>query len=378
MKILHISDLHLGKLVNKVSMLEEQKHALDQIVSYVREKTPDAVLIAGDVYDKPVPPAEAVTLFDDFLTELEGANVCVMVISGNHDSGERLSYLSTMMKKHNIHICGEYGAAREPVTLTDEFGDVDFYLLPFIKTASVKNAYPDMDIHSHTDAVRTAVTKMGIESSRRNVLVAHQFLTGSEKCDSEEINVGGTDNVDITALDVFDYVALGHLHGPQSVAGNDHIRYSGSPLKYSFSEANHTKCALLVELNEKGSPLVINELPLTPIRDMRDIRGALDHVLAMQHSDDYIRVILTDETEHRDAFGRLVKLFPNMMEMRYDNTRTRSTFEFVESEDHTEILPFETFSALFEKQNGKSLSDEQKELLTELIDEIWGAEVSGK
>ena len=271
MKFIHLSDLHIGKRVNEISMIEDQAYILTQIIRIIDGERPDAVVIAGDVYDKSIPPAEAVTLFDDFLCRLAKRSLPVLIISGNHDSPERLAFGGRLMAGSGIHLAPVYDGIVEPVTLSDSHGDVRFWLLPFIKPVHVKHCFPDAGIESCTDALRTAVEHMGVDFTGRNVLVTHQFVTGAATCESEEISVGGSDNVDISVFDGFDYVALGHLHGPQNV-GSSRVRYCGTPLKYSFSEAGHYKSVTVVELGEKND-LRLRTVPLTPRHDLREITG---------------------------------------------------------------------------------------------------------
>lgn len=271
MRLIHLSDQHIGKRVNEVSMLEGQEYVLRQILQIIDTEKADAVLIAGDVYDKSIPPAEAVTLFDDFLCRLAKRDLPVFIISGNHDSPERLAFGNRLLEHSGIHISPVYSGKIEPVMLTDEYGTVNFWLLPFVKPVHVKRFYPDEGIESYTDAIRTAIQHMALDKSARNVLLTHQFVTGAATCESEEVSVGGTDNVDAEVFEDFDYVALGHLHGPQNI-GSNRIRYCGTPLKYSFSECGHHKSVTVVELGAKEN-LELHLCPLTPRHDMRQIRG---------------------------------------------------------------------------------------------------------
>jgi len=278
MKLIHLSDLHIGKRVNEVSMLQEQEYILNRILEAIAEEQPEAVLISGDVYDKSVPSAEAVTLFDDFLCRLAQQQRQVFIISGNHDSSERLAFGGRLLAGRGIHLSPVYDGSIAPITLTDGHGDVHFWLLPFLKPAHVKRFYPEAGIESYTDACRVAIENMNMDAKQRNVLLVHQFVTGSATCDSEEISVGGTDNVDASIFADFDYVALGHIHGPQNI-GSEKIRYCGTPLKYSFSESTHQKSITVVELGEKGT-FALRTIPLTPLHDMREIRGSYDEVTA--------------------------------------------------------------------------------------------------
>lgn len=370
MKLLHLSDLHIGKRVNEVSMIEDQEYILTQIIHIIDEEKPDAVLIAGDVYDKSVPSAEAVTLFDDFLCRLAKRNLQVLIISGNHDSPERLAFGNRLMEGAGIHLSPVYCGKVEPITLSDAHGDVRFWMLPFIKPANVKRYFPDEAIESYTDACRVAVEKMGMDTAERNVLLTHQFVTGAATCESEEISVGGTDNVDASVFADFDYVALGHIHGPQNI-GSNRIRYCGTPLKYSFSEVDHYKSVTVVELGAKGE-LELHTLPLTPKHDMRQIRGTFAELLdKTRATDDYLHILLTDEEDVSEAMGRLRVIYPNIMKLSYDNTRTRTSHIIDGGADVQRKTPLELFGELYELQNNQPMSQEQKVFMEELIETIW-------
>lgn len=375
MKLIHLSDLHIGKRVNEISMIEDQEYILTQIIRIIDDEMPDAVLICGDVYDKSVPSAEAVTLFDNFLCRLAKRKTPVLIISGNHDSPERLAFGNRLMEHAGIHISPVYSGEVKPVTLTDAYGDVDFWMLPFIKPAHVKRYFPDEEITGYTDAVRTAIDKMGVDTSRRNVLLTHQFVTGAATCESEEISIGGSDNVDAGVFEDFDYVALGHIHGQQNLGGSNRIRYCGTPLKYSFSEEHHHKSVTIVELGEKGA-LKLTLAPLIPKHDLRSIRGTFaqltDHAFYNgTATDDYLHVILTDEEDVAEAMGRLRKIYPNMMKLSYDNTRTRTNQLIEGAEDVQRKSPLQLFEELYELQNNQPMNDEQRRFTLELIESIW-------
>lgn len=367
MKLLHLSDLHLGKRVNEISMLPDQKYILSQILSIAEEVSPDAVLIAGDVYDKTVPPAEAVTLFDDFLVALSDLQIPVFLISGNHDSPERLAFASRLLRAKNIHISPVYDGTLTPVTLHDAYGEVEVYLLPFLKPAHVRRYFPDEQIETYTDACRVALSNLPATGSRR-ILLAHQFVTGSETCESEEISIGGSDNVDAAVFGGFDYVALGHLHGPQNV-GSSRIRYCGTPLKYSFSEERHHKSVTLVTLGEKGD-LQLELRPLTPLHDLRSIRGSFAEIASATPSDDYLHIILTDEDDIVDASAKLRALYPGLMKLSYDNTRTRENKEIDAAETLQRRSPLDLFEELFELQNNRPMSDQQRSFTRQLLESI--------
>ena len=379
MKFLHLADLHLGKRVNGFSMLEDQAHILRQILAILDDEQPDGVLIAGDVYDKSVPSVEAVELLDGFLTELRARGVPVLLISGNHDSPERLAFGGRVMDSCGIHISPVYDGALAPVTLHDEFGPVHVWLLPFVKPAHVRRWFPDADIESYTDAMAEAVAHMDIDTAARNVLVTHQFVTGGARSGSEELSVGGTDNVDSGVFAPFDYVALGHLHGAQHI-GRETIRYAGSPLKYSFSEARQHKSVTVVTLGEKGD-VQVRTAALTPLRELREIRGSYDELTARSfyehttYRSDYLHLILTDEQDVFDAISRLRTIYPYLMTLDYDNARTRAAGGMSVPAETERRTPLELFEALYTRQNHQPMSEVQRAYIAQLMEQIM--EVQG-
>ena len=379
MKFLHLADLHLGKRVNGFSMLEDQAHILRQILAILDDERPDGVLIAGDVYDKSVPSVEAVELLDGFLTELRTRGVPVLLISGNHDSPERLAFGGRVMDSCGIHISPVYNGALAPVTLHDEFGPVHVWLLPFVKPAHVRRWFPDADIESYTDAVAEAVAHMDIDTAARNVLVTHQFVTGGARSGSEELSVGGTDTVDSGVFAPFDYVALGHLHGAQHI-GRETIRYAGSPLKYSFSEARQHKSVTVVTLGEKGD-VQVRTVALTPLRELREIRGSYDELTARSfyehttYRSDYLHLILTDEQDVFDAMSRLRTIYPYLMTLDYDNARTRAAGGMSVPAETERRTPLELFEALYQRQNHRPMSEVQRAYIAQLMEQIM--EVQG-
>lgn len=449
MKFLHLSDLHLGKRLHECPLLEDQAYILDEILRIARAQRPDAVIIAGDVYDKPVPPAEAVQLCDRFLTGLAALGCTVLLTSGNHDSAERVGFGAQLLQKGGVYVSPPYSADIRPVTLRDEAGEVDFWLLPFLKPALVRHVWgrgaapgvrpaapaaekaerpaaaengraqaePDWvrpgpalpaadggagpippasdaedsapaaeeaDFATYDAAVRYAVARLPRRPGVRCVLAAHQFVTGASRCDSEEVSVGGVDNVGVSAFDGFDYVALGHIHSPQSV-GRPAVRYCGSPLKYSFSEAAQQKSVTLVQLGPDGQA-EITALPLTPRREVRRLRGSY---LALTDPanywgtavEDYLHITLTDEDEVPEAVGRLRSVYPNLLRLDYDNRRTRDRQRVDRAEQPEERTPLEHFAALYRLQNNRPMSGEQAEFCQKLIGEIWeqgGADGCGR
>ena len=375
MKLFHLSDLHLGKRLNEYSLLEDQRHILDALLDLTGRERPDAVLIAGDVYDKPVPPAEAVELLDSFLVRLTALGAQVLLIAGNHDSPERLAFGGRLMAAEGVHVAPVYDGTVRPVVLTDEYGPVYFYLLPFLKPAHVRRFFPEEETGSYTAALRAAVGAMGVDFAARNVLVTHQFVTGAHTCDSEEHTIGGTDGVDAAVFDGFDYVALGHLHNPQQV-GRPEVRYCGTPLKYSFSEANCPKSVTVVELGEKGT-VSLSTLPLTPRRELRELRGRYEALTLRSFyagtslPEDYLHITLTDEEDIPDAVGKLRVIYPYLMKLDYDNTRTRSMAGPLELGGSARRSPMELFEALYERQNNQPMTAEMHDFLSGLMGEIW-------
>ncbi|MBR5617070.1 MAG: exonuclease SbcCD subunit D [Oscillospiraceae bacterium] len=378
MKLIHLSDLHIGKRVNEVNMIEDQEYILRQILSVIDDEKADAVLIAGDVYDKSIPSAEAVTLFDDFLWQLAKRSLPVLVISGNHDSPERLAFGNRLLEQKGIHISPVYDGAVRPVTLRDAHGEVDFWLLPFLKPAHVKRFFPEETIETYTDACRVAVEKLAIDPARRNVLLTHQFVTGAATCESEELSVGGSDNVDASVFEAFDYVALGHIHGPQNI-GSNRIRYCGTPLKYSLSEESHHKSVTVVHLGPKGE-LTLQLRPLIPRHDLRQIRGTFEELTDKAFyegtsTDDYLHIVLTDEEDVPEAIGKLRLIYPNLIHLRYDNTRTRTNQLIDGAQEVQRKSPLELFDELYALQNNQPMSDEQRGFVGELIESIWEGSV---
>ena len=374
MKLIHLSDLHLGKRVNEFSMLEDQAFILQEILRIIDEEQPQAVLLAGDIYDKSVPSGEAVQLFDGFLWELSSRKLQVFVISGNHDSPERLSFGGRLMEGSGIHLAPVYSGKVEPVVLEDAYGPVNVYLLPFLKPAHVRRYFPEEEIGTYTEALGKAVEALEIHKEQRNVLVTHQFVTGASRSDSEEISVGGSDNVDASVFDDFDYVALGHIHGPQNI-GSPRIRYCGTPLKYSFSEAGQQKSVTVAELKEKGT-LEVAARPLTPLRDLREIRGSYLEVTAKsfyegRNREDYLHITLTDEEDVPDGAAKLRVIYPNLMRLDYDNARTRSRNLPEGAEEPGAKPPLELFEEFYERQNNQPMTEEQIRFSRELMETIW-------
>ena len=371
MKLIHLSDLHLGKRVNEFSMLDDQRYILEQILCVIDAEQPDAVAICGDVYDKSVPSAEAVQAFDAFLCALAERERKVFVISGNHDSPERLAFASRLIVASGVRISPVYDGTVSPVTLHDSHGPVSVYMLPFVKPAHVRRFFPETQIESYTDALRVAVEQMEIDPARRNILLTHQFVTGAARSESEEISVGGADNVDGAVFNGFDYVALGHIHRAQSVG--ERIRYCGAPLKYAVSEAEQEKSLTVAELGEKGT-LTVRTVPLIPMRDLRALRGSYQELMEQDGKgigQDYVHITLTDEEDIPLAAQRLRVIYPNLLKLDYDNVRTRAGMQIVGTEDLERKSPMELFAEFYEKQNGRPLGEDQRAFSLALMEEIW-------
>ena len=373
MKFAHIADLHIGKRVHDFSMLEDQRYILDQMLGIFEEQRVDGILIAGDVYDKVVPSAEAVQLFDEFITRLAKLKMPVYMISGNHDSAERLSFGAKLFESSDIYISQVYDGNVKKIGLEDEYGLVNVYLLPFLKPATVRHVLQRDDIESYEDGVMAALQECEVDASQRNILVAHQFVTGADRCDSEETSVGGLDNVSAEVFDKFDYVALGHIHRPQKM-GRETLRYSGTPLKYSFSEVDPKNAVTIVELLEKGN-VQINTVPLVPMRDMRKVRGTYMEVTAKEsytaeNKMDYLQITLTDEEDVPGALQKLRTIYPNLMRLEYDNKRTRENREVQAVEAQEQKSELELFGEFYELLNNEPMKEEQTEFMERLIQNL--------
>ncbi|MBQ9990999.1 MAG: exonuclease SbcCD subunit D [Lachnospiraceae bacterium] len=377
MKFIHLSDLHLGKKLHQLSLLGDQEYILEEILNIVKEEKPDALLLAGDIYDKIYPPAEAVALFDSFLVRLAEEKCRVFVISGNHDSPERIAFLGRLTKLAGVYLSPVYQGEAEGITLEDEFGEVTVWLLPFIKPLHVRHFYPKEEITDYTQAMEVAIRQMSIDSTKRNVLVAHQFVLGASRSDSEEVSVGGLDHVAAEVFADFDYVALGHLHRPQWV-GRKEVRYSGTPLKYSFSESEDKKSVTVIELGEKGQ-VKIREYPLTPRREVLRLKGEFLNLMEKEDISDrvreaYVQITLLDEEDVPDAFNRLSLVYSGLLHLEYDNTRTRTNREIRVRKEHAILSPEQLFAGFYEEMNNQPLNEKQLAYLQEKMETIWKGE----
>jgi exonuclease SbcD len=377
MRIAHVSDLHLGKRLGSYTLIEDQRYILSEIADIASAEKCNGILIAGDIYDKSAPSAEAVKLFGEFLTQLSKAGLSVYIISGNHDSPERIDYGREIMAGADIHICACYEGSASVLTVSDEYGELDICSVPFIKPSFVRGYYPDAEIKTYTDMMRSVIEKSGIDKDRRCVMMCHQFITGAATCDSEYISVGTLDNIDAEVFDGFDYVALGHIHSPQNVRKN--IRYCGTPLKYSASEISHQKSVTIINLKEKGDT-EISTVPLKPMRDVMELRGRYDELMARSYyeqldTDGFFYITLTDDTDIPNVMHKLRTVYHNIVQLSFDNNRTRTVSEVTAAVHTDSKTPFELVAELFKEQNGTDMTEEQSEYVKDIIDSIWGDSV---
>jgi len=369
MRLLHLSDLHLGRRLFEVSLLEDQFHILSQILHMLDETPADGVILAGDLYDKAVPSAEAVRLLDWFLTQLAERDLLVLAISGNHDSAERLHFASRLLRSRQVHMAALFDGVEPPVVFWDSHGPVNVYLLPFIKPIHVRRCYPEETVETYTDAVKAVIDRWNPDPQQRNILVAHQLVTGSRRSESEVVSIGGLDDVNGAVLGCFDYVALGHLHTAQTMG--ERLHYCGTPLAYSFSESQ-PKSVTWVELGEKGS-VRLEQTPLEPLRILRTEKGNFEELMRLPASEDFLRVILTDEDDVVHAMRRLQERFPNLLRLEYDNIRTRTQLQTELTQEELPD-PLTLVEQFYEQQNGQPMSEAQRKLSMELIEKIWGDE----
>ena len=377
MKFIHLSDLHLGIRVNDFSMSEDQRYILDRILDIIDSEAPDGIIIAGDIYDKSMPPAEAVAMFDDFISSIAERKIKTFIISGNHDSAERIAFGSRIMNAGGIYLSPVYNGDIKPVVMEDEYGSVNIYMLPFVRPSAVRAFYPDDDTDSYSSAVGTAVKHMNADFSQRNIIITHQFVTSAVRSDSEDISVGGTDNVSADIFADFDYTALGHIHKPQNI-GSERIRYCGTPLKYSFSEAKQDKSVTVIELGKKGD-VNVRTVKLIPLRDMTELKGSYEELMKKSfyegtgYTEDYVHITLTDENDIPDAVSKLRLVYHRLMKMDYDNARTKKQSIIEGMTSAREADPEKLFGEFFESQNNVPMNDEQAAFVSGIIKDIWEA-----
>lgn len=365
MKFLHIADLHLGKRMNDINLLEDQIFALNQVVEIAKEEKVDAVLAAGDIYQQSSPRSEAMTAFNDFVCALVDAGIKVFAISGNHDSDRRVSYFSSLVRSSGVYVSEKFEGTLQKYTFSDEYGDVVISLLPFIRPVNVRKLFPEERIESYQDAVSAVISHSSVDKSRRNILLCHQFITGAQMSDSEEKSLGGLDNIDASVFDDFDYVALGHIHKPQKMT-RDTVRYSGSLLKYSLSEATQKKSVSVVTIGKKGE-IEIRERELSFLHDVREIKGTISEVMGMPYSEDYVRVTVTDETVPPDTKVSVTTVFPNMMKFAIENSKTKTDIDILAKESLENKSITDMFIDFFRLQNNDVAPDEE---YLEVFDEV--------
>ena len=349
MRFIHMADLHLGRQLNDVSMLPDQEAVLDQIISIAQRERPDAALIAGDVYQRSSPQAEAVALFDRFVSRLAALDIKVFVISGNHDSAERISYFSSLIRSSGVYVTEAFDGTPQKVTLKDIYGDIHIWMLPFLRLSRIRRFLPGERITTCQEGIEAVLRQADIDLRARNVMICHQFITGSETSESEEMSVGGLDNIDAAVFGAFDYVALGHIHKPQRV-GRDTLRYAGSPLKYSFSESTHKKSVTIVDMGPKGD-VDVRAVPLYPLRDVRQIEGTIEEIMRMDYSEDYVWITIHDEAVPPDARVTLSVNFPNIMKFSVVNSKTKYDLDVINARDMESMTVTELFESFYRLQN---------------------------
>lgn len=374
MKIMHLADLHIGKRVNGFSMVEDQRYALEQILKLIEKERVECLLIAGDVYDTSVPSSESMTIFDGFLTSLNKLQVKVIIISGNHDSQERLSFARRLISNQSIYISGPYEDEVEKITLQDEYGPINFYLLPFIKPIQMKKYKEDLDLSDFQGALSYVISNINPDKSERNIILSHQFIVGAQTSESEELYIGGLEAISYDLYDDFDYVAMGHIHKKQSFR-NGKIRYPGSLLKYSKSESNYNKTITIIDFKDKDN-IDILEHEISYLRDMRKVEGffndIIESAISEEDREDYIHITLYDEDEILDGMNRLRELYPNIMTFTYYNSRTNAVdIEYEQRQVSKD--PFELFKDFYELRNNKQLDDRKSKIIQEVINDVWGA-----
>lgn len=380
MKILHLADLHFGKILQEQSLIEDQEYILKEIINIIKEKEIKALLISGDIYDRSVPPTEAVNLLDNFLKILiKDLKIKVFIISGNHDSKDRLGFGNKIFEDEGLYIESKYNGRLKKVKLEDEYGPLNIYMLPFIKPVEVKKFFED-DLENNYDlAINKIIEKEEIDESERNIIMVHQFVTAGnvkpERTESEVLSLGGIENVDVSNFKSFDYVAIGHVHRPQKI-GRDTARYAGTILKYSFSEINHNKSIPIIDIKEKGN-ITINLLPLKPLRDMREIKGPIEELIKEENYkegnlEDYIKAIITNEEPVYDAIGKIKKIYPNTLKLEIQNSKTinKNEEQNINLEELKKKSELELFSDFYKLQNNLDLNEEQKEIVKNIISEV--------
>lgn len=367
MRFAHLADLHIGKKLNGISLIDDQRYVLNQAIELMKEQNVDALIIAGDIYQTSQPSNEAMMVFDEFLGQLVDLNLPVYMISGNHDSEEKIAYFSKLIKKSNIHTSSLFNGSTQIINVNDEYGEIYIHLLPFIKPIDTKKFYPEEKIDSYQKMMEVVLENVNLDSSKRHILVCHQFITGGQTSDSEVFAIGMLDNINHQVFDGFDYVALGHLHHPQHV-GKEWIRYSGSLMKYSLSEVNSDKSMTIVDMKEKGN-ISIEKYPLKPIRDLKELKGLYQDLMNLPYSEDYVSITLTDDLVLPDAYLSLLTNYPNMIQ--YKIQKSNEVFEAQDLVDIDNKSVLDLFVDFYRGQNNDNLpTKEQLDLITEILDEL--------
>jgi len=365
-KLLHISDLHIGKKVKGFSLLEDQRFVLNQVIETIQERQVDGLIVAGDIYDVSSPPNEAISLFDEFITKVHSLGISCYVVSGNHDSVYRVAFGSNIMAKENIYFSRRYEGKITPIQADK---NTNIWLLPFIRPADVREYHPDFTVGSYEEMMQAVIKNLDIDTKKTNIMVTHQFILYSgkapERSESETTSLGTLVNIDASNFDDFDYVALGHIHKPQAM-GRETVRYSGSPLKYSFSEKDDKKSMVLIDTASKKN-LKFELIPLKPLRDLQEYVGTFEELSKKPKTDDFVRIVLTDETYITDVKHKLENRFKNIMEIVYDNAYTKENKSVENAKFIKSKTPFELFNQFYEVQNNQPLNEAQKEIVKEIF-----------
>jgi exonuclease SbcD len=374
MRILHTSDWHLGRIFHGVHLTEDQAYILEQLIELIKDRKPDVILVAGDIFDRSVPPVEAVNLLDETLSKiLMDYKIPTIMISGNHDSPDRVDFGSRLMEESRLHIIGRFNKNIKPVVIEDKFGPVYFYPLPYVEPAIVRESM-EVEIHSHDEAMNVLIgnIKNTMNMDKRNVLIAHTFAAGGEASESERpLTIGGSSVVDAAYFNDFNYAALGHLHRPQRIGG-DNIRYSGSLMKYSFSEATQKKYIPIIEMDEKGN-VSVETIELKPRRDLRCIEGYLEDILKGPQNgesrEDYLMVTLKDDGAILDAMGKIRSIYPNALHIERPQFTSTNNRLNVDS-NFRKMDVSELFSSFFKQVTDTEMSDEQKTAFSDIVTKL--------
>lgn len=368
MKIAHLADLHIGKMIFGYSLIDDQIYILDQIVQHCIQHDVDVVMLCGDIFDRSVPSATSIRVLNDFLTQLHDHHITVLMIAGNHDSPERIAYGQDLFAMAKIYPFGYFSGKIEPLIFQDQYGPIHFYPIPFLRLADI-NRYVETPFTQYTEAFAWLIQQMNLDSSIRNICLGHQFILGSsiDENGSEEMMVGGLDQIDAKIFSVFDYAAFGHIHRPQNIYANT-IRYCGTPLAYSFAEENQVKSMPVITLEQKGQ-IQIELIPLVALRQMKTVVGRFEDLMSMGQSDDYVRIVLTDDHDIPDAIYDLRKHFPHLMRLEYQNVRTQYD-QILNTPQIDQVSPLELIEQFYESQNNQSLSDEQKQYIQQIIQQV--------